>query len=182
MSDRTTLADTPNATSSPGLGDGASHSEWRDGPTIDLFGQVVVPVRFSLARLEAATPRKIFGRHGYPSSLQCALEKSLANRLPIRGLGSIASAMTWVHWVTKSGRRFFRLSASERTMRALGFTLWATPTATANQACASMAKHPGCRGIEVTPESWCRRMGYPPEWLSLAPSETPSSRKSRQRS
>jgi hypothetical protein len=176
----TISAATSNAISSPASADGPTPSVSPGGPTTDLFGQVRVPVRLSQARLEAATSRQTDGPIGSPSSLQVALEQSLASRLPIRGLGSIASAMTWVHWITKSGRRFFRLSVSEKTMRARGFTLWATPTATANQACASMAKWPGCNGIEVTHEAWCRRMGYPPEWLSLAPSATPSFLKSRQ--
>jgi len=171
-----------NAISSPASGDGLSPCGSPAGLTTDLFGQVRVPVRLSRARLEAETSQPTCGPRGSPSSLQTALEGSLASRLPTKELGSIASAMTWTHWVTKSGRRFFRLSLSERTIRALGFTLWATPTATANQACASMAKWPGCNGIEVTPESWCRRMGYPAEWLSLAPSATPSSLKSRQNS
>lgn len=172
-----TSAATLNAISSPASADGGSPSGSPAGLTIDLFGQAHVPVRLSQARLEAATSPMTFGRHGSPSSLQVALERSLASRLPTKDLGSIASAMTWIHWVTKSGRRFFRLSVSEKTIRARGFTLWATPTATANQDCASMAKWPGCNGIKVSPEAWCRRMGYPPEWLSLAPSATRSSRK-----
>jgi len=180
--EQTTSAAICNATSSPASVDGRLPFDSLDGPMIDLFGQVHAPVRYSQARLEAGTSRTISGRHGSPSSLQVALEKSLASRLPTKALGLIASAMIWTHWVTKSGRRFFRLSVSEKTMRARGFILWATPTATANQACASMAKWPGCRGIEVSLEAWCHRMGYPREWLSLAPSETPSSLKSRRNS
>lgn len=179
---QTTSAAISNATSSLASADGLLPFGLLAGPTIDLFGQVHAPVRYSQARLGAGTSRMTSGLHGSPSSLQFALEKSLASRLPTRALGLIASAMTWTHWVTKSGRRFFRLSVSEKTMRARGFILWATPTATANQACASMAKWPGCRGIEVSLEAWCHRMGYPREWLSLAPSETPSFLKSRQNS
>ncbi len=175
-----TSEDTPKPTSSQGSADGRSPFDWPDGLTIDLFGQVRARVKLSQARLEAEMSQTICGPTGIPSSLQIALEKSLASRLPLKSIGLMASAMTWMHWVTLSGRRFFRLSVSAKTMRALGFTLRATPTATANQASPSMAKWVGCAGIEVTPQTWCQRMGFPAEWLSCAPSATPSSHKSRQ--
>lgn len=57
-------------------------------------------------------------------------------------------------------------------------SLMATPTATANQLCASMAKHPGCRAWQAVHPSgpllpsfveWM--MGFPPDYTR---SETPS--------
>ena len=46
---------------------------------------------------------------------------------------------------------------------------------------SSGCKHPGCRGMEVSPQAFCRRMGYPVEWL-YAVSATQSCRKSPPRS
>jgi hypothetical protein len=90
--------------------------------------------------------------------------------------------LTWKRTTTKSRRRWkFRLVPSDLITggRASGFS--ATPTETANQGCPSMQKWPGCRGIEMTPEAWERRMGYPEGWTHVAwePSATPSSRRSR---
>lgn len=174
MFDLLTLAASPNAISSQASADGRSPYVSQGGPTIAPSGPAPARAKPYPAQPEDRTPPPTSGRHGFRSSRQAALEKSLANRFPIKSIGSIASAMTWKPWATKSGRLFCRLSASVKTMRDLGFILLATPTATANQSCASMQKWPGCRGVEVTPEAWCRRMGYPLAWLSLAPSGTRS--------
>ena len=85
----------------------------------------------------------------------------------------VASAMTWKPWVIPSGRQFYRLTVSRKTILENGFTLLATPTRTANQAAPSMRKHPGCIGIEVTPQKWRTRMGYPAEWAECAPMGIP---------
>jgi hypothetical protein len=90
--------------------------------------------------------------------------------------------LTWKRSVTKSRRRWkFRLVPSDTITGggASGFS--ATPTETANQGCPSMRKWPGCRGVEMTPEAWERRMGYPEGWSRVAwpRSVTASSRKSR---
>lgn len=89
--------------------------------------------------------------------------------------------LTWKASVTKSPHRWkFRLVPSDTITggRASGFS--ATPTATANQGAPSMQKHPGCRGLEMTPEAWERRMGYPEGWTDIGcvPSVTQSSRRS----
>ena len=175
----TTSEATPNAISSPASADGHMPSLLPDGPMTDLFGQEVAPVSHSQARLEAGklggkTMDGISGLIGSASSLNARLTRSLVSRLPKPEIGSMKSAMTWKRWVTPSGRQFCRLAVSVSTMRALGFTLLATPTATANQAAPSMMKHRGCRGIVVSPETWRDRMGYEPAWLFLAPSEMPS--------
>jgi hypothetical protein len=183
MSGPLMCAATSNAIFSPGSADGASPLDTLDGQMTDLFGQEVAHVSRSVVRHEAGTfggkTGAISGPFGALSSLNARLALSLASRLPMRAIGSMKSAMTWKVWVTPSGRRFCRLAVSVQTMRGLGFSLFATPTATANQACKSMQKHPGCRGIEETPEMWRERMGYPAEWDDCAPTVTPSSRKSR---
>lgn len=56
----------------------------------------------------------------------------------------------------------------------------ATPTATANQLCPSMMKHPGCRKMaslefgkqKIHPWEWEWLMGFPIEWTALEPLAT----------
>lgn len=181
-----TSGDSLSSTLSPALPDGPMPCALPDGPMTDLFGQALVPVSPSVRRLEAGTLAgktiAISGPLGDASSLNARLALSLASRLPLPGTGSMASAMTWKAWVTPSGRRFSRLAVSVSTMRALGFSLFATPTASANQSCRSMQKWPGCRGIVVTPGVWRRRMGLPIDWQVCAPTVTRSSRPSRRNS
>jgi len=92
------------------------------------------------------------------------------------------SAKWWLIWKgsdTKSRHRLkFRLVPSDTITSARASGLLATPTATANQAAPSMAKHPGCSGIDLSPETIERRMGYPPGWTVCEPSATPSCPKS----
>jgi hypothetical protein len=171
-----------NATSSPASEGGATRFAWQDGRTIGSVGRSQRPVSNSRARLAGDRLRLIYGRHSDASLLQAALVSSLVNRCSTLAIGLITSALTWKPWIMPSGRRFCRLWPSVRTISALRFTLRATPTGTANQACASMQKWPGCRDVTVTPEQWCRRMGYPPAWLNCSPSAMPSSRKSRKSS
>ena len=64
-----------------------------------------------------------------------------------------------------------------------------TPTRKANFVAPSMQKWPSCRrfvaafgGQRITPEQFEFLLGYPIGWTALAPSEMPSSRKSRKRS
>lgn len=169
-------------TSLPESADGRSRSSSPDGLMAALFGQGPVPANFFQPLLEVVTERLICGRSGCDSSLAYNLVASLVNRLPVPGLGSMASVMIWKPWVTRSGRRFSRLSLSAKTMRAIGFTLLHTPTAKANQAARSMEKWPSCRGLVVTPETWNDRMGFPRAWLDCAPMGMLSSRKSQRNS
>jgi len=182
MFDLMTSEDSSSAISSPASADGAMHFAYLDGLTTESAGRSHAPARSSRQRLEADRLRLICGRSSGASSLQTALACSLASKFPTREAGSMASAMTWKRWATQSGRQFCRLAVSASTMRALGFGLSATPTATANQACASMQKWIGCRGVTVTPASWAKRMGYPITWLRCLASAMPSSRKLRRSS
>jgi len=91
--------------------------------------------------------------------------------------------LTWKPANTKLHHRLkFRLVASDTITggRASGFLH--TPTRAANQAAPSMQKHPSCRGAIVTPDEWCRRMGFPKNWAHSEHTEMPLSRKSRKSS
>lgn len=90
--------------------------------------------------------------------------------------------LTWRAQATKHQFLKFRLVPSDSTTGGTASGFVATPTATANQASPSMMKHPGCRGIDVSPETWERRMGFPQGWTDLKPSETQSSPKSQKSS
>lgn len=182
MCKQMSLLDTDSAISSPESGSGHTRYAAQDGLTIKRSGPDHAPAKPTQAQQEDETKSLIGGLNGAGSSLQDRLERSLANRLPLRKVGSLASAMIWKHWVMPSGRPIFRLSPLVRTIYALGFTLRATPTATANQAAPSMRKHPGCIGMEVSPESFCKRMGLPLEWLACAPSGTLSTQSLRRSS
>lgn len=170
----TTCEASSSATFSPASEDGATRSDSLAGPMTASAGRFRVPANDSRARLEAERLRLIGGPSSGASLLQRALMCSLANKLPLPEFGSMRSALTWKPWVTKSGRLFCRLSLSVQTMRALGFTLLATPTETANQACPSMRKWPGCRDINVSAETWGERMGYPASWLRVLDLAMPS--------
>jgi len=136
------------------------------------------PCQLHAARRAGATSLRISGLRFDGLFPPVGLVSYLASRLPRRGLGSMASAMTWKEWATPSGRLFCRLAVSGSIMLASGFTLRARPTAKANQAAPSMRKWRGCRGLIVTPETWCRRMGYPIAWLSCGDLAMQSFRKS----
>lgn len=178
MFDLTTCEDSSSVTSLPASVDGVTRSDSPDGLTIEKYGADHLHVFRIPAPPEVGASLRTCGLHSDDSSQRVALQSLLESRLTRLGLGWMASALTWRHWDTPSGRRFSRLTVSVKTMHANGFTLRATPTSTANQSAPSMQKHPGCRGLVVTPETWCQRMGYPAEWLACAPLETPSSRKS----
>lgn len=169
--------DSCNATSSRGLAGGHSPSGLPGGVIQDLFGRDPVHARNIHLLPTAERSPGTGGRSGRCSSLQIALTLCLVSRLMRRWNGLMPSALTWKPWGTKSARQFCRLAVSVRIMSASGFTLRATPTATANQSAASMQKHPGCRGLVVNSETWRERMGYPKEWAQCEPMGTQSFRK-----
>lgn len=90
--------------------------------------------------------------------------------------------LVWKVSATKQRRLKFRLVPLDMITFASASGFSATPTATANQACPSMTKWSGCRGAVVSPESWEKRMGFPPGWINSPCSETPSSLTSPNRS
>lgn len=177
-----TLPGLGSGTSSPESEGGASPCAWPAGPTILMSGREAALAKRTAARPEAGTLSATGGRNCIDLSFQSALALSLANRLPAQKLGLPASAMTWKPLDIGLGGALCRLAPSVRIMRESGFTLFATPTAKANQSAPSMRKWPGCVGVEVTMDTWSRRMGFPIEWLSCAPLATPSSRKLQQSS
>lgn len=176
-----TCAGSLPAIGSPGSAAGRTRSLSLVGLAIGLYGQVRAPVNPRVLPRVGETWRETSGQIGVLSSLNVALTHSLVSRLSADP-GSIASLLTCGVWTTPSGLRFFRLSASVKTINENGFILWGTPTATANQACPSMRKWPGCRGMEVSPEAFARRMGYQHEWLRCLDLAMPLSRKSRKSS
>jgi hypothetical protein len=132
MSKPMTSEDLPNATSSPALGDGATPSDSPDGPILDLFGRVVVPVSPSPAPASksAGVTIDISGRIGRGSSASVALSRSLASRLRARlpTGGSTLFSMTWSEKVTPAGRHLCRLRASARSISDNGCGSCPTPT------------------------------------------------------
>jgi hypothetical protein len=132
MSKPMTSEDLPNATSSPALGDGATPSDSPDGPILDLFGRVVVPVSPSRApgNKSAGVTIDISGRIGRGSSASVALGQSLASRLKARlpTAGSTLFSMTWSEKITPAGRHLCRLRASARSISDNGCGSWRTPT------------------------------------------------------
>ena len=183
MSRQMTLPGIDNATSLPESEDGRTHSDLLDGQMTKKCGldhahasHFQAPQHFGQRGVRTIATS---GRIGRASLLQIDLESCLASRWSMRAIGLMRFAMTWKALVTRSGRQFSRLAVSVSTMRAIGFILYATPTATANQASPAMQKKwIGCRGIEVSPRSWRSRMGYPVEWAQCEPMGTPSFRRS----
>lgn len=181
--DQTICEDTSNATSSQASADGRTRSGSRVGLTIGTCGRALVHASDSRAPHAGDAWLLTAGQLFDGLSLQAGLERSLASRLPRRAIGLAGSRMIWKSRVTRSGRRFCRLALlGSITNGSGGIGLRATPTATANQSCPSMRKWAGCRGLQVTPAEWCRRMTYPIAWLSFGVLAMRSYRSSRRSS
>jgi len=86
--------------------------------------------------------------------------------------GSIKFSQTWPNSGSmRNGVCSLRAPVEPRTV-APAFGSWlATPTETANQACPSMQKWPGCRAWNgrIDPESYEWAMGWPEGWSGLGP-------------
>jgi hypothetical protein len=132
--DPTICAGSPNATSSPGSGDGPTPSGSPAGPTIDESGPGVVPVSRSRVRGAAMAPtiRATFGLRGSSSSRSAALTECLVSKLRALtdGRGSTLFALTWKLAATPSGRLIYRLAASGRRTVGSGFGSWPSPIVT----------------------------------------------------
>jgi hypothetical protein len=113
-----TLPGLGNATSSPELEHGVTHSDSQAGPMISTSGQDPVPASPSARRDESAerTTTAISGPSGSGSSASAALQSFLGSRL--RALtdsrGSTLFVLTWKERVTPSGLRICALRASVR--------------------------------------------------------------------
>lgn len=84
MSEPMTFADIPSATSSPASAAGPMPSCLPDGPTTDLFGQVLAPANPSVQRGNAKERQTsaICGPHGFDSSTNADLPLFSVNRSP----------------------------------------------------------------------------------------------------
>ena len=151
------------------------------------------------------------GPPGSGSSASDALQSSLESSLRERLTGSDLCEVTWRPWVTPWGQSRCKPRARERVTSGTGIGLLPTLTATANMLAPSMRKwplharliptltardwkscSPGTQGNSrplsehipgpINPAWAASHMGYPPEWLSCAPSAMRLSRKSRRSS
>lgn len=132
-SDSTTCDDSNNATSSPVSVDGATPCGLPDGPTTDLFGQVLAPANHSAPPVKgkAQTTSATFGLCGSVSFASADLSHALANRLQTATacFGSTMFSLTWKVSSTPSGRLISRLAASGRRTSGNGCGSWQSPTA-----------------------------------------------------
>ncbi len=187
MSTQTTSKVMSSAISSPGSADGASLQEWQDGPMKDLFGQVLAPASRGpgLAARRASIATSTFGQAGSPSSskddLLSSWESRLRQRLDVAG--GTKWPTIWKRQVTPAGRQISELCLLGRHKRDGDSGLFPTPLASERgyrkakfaQGGTSLSTILG--GIPNPPwVAWL--MGFPELWTNLAPSGTPSSRKS----
>jgi hypothetical protein len=124
---------TLNATFLPVSVGGREPYASRDGLTIDLFGQALVPVSPSVLQeqnMEQMT-LAIFGPSSPASSRSAALQSSLENRLRARTDvdGSLEYVLIWKNWDMQSGPPICALRARKRLTSDSGCTGWGTPTA-----------------------------------------------------
>jgi hypothetical protein len=112
----TTSGDTPNATSSPGSGSGATPSDKPGGLMARTHGPEAAPAKPSAGpgAKAVSTMSAISGRTGKGSSASSDLAWSLASRLQAvtASLGSTLFALTWKPRVTPSRRLIYALRAS----------------------------------------------------------------------
>src|SRR5690349_13610037 len=97
--DQTISKDSRNATSLPALESGVTRSDSQAGPTLDLFGQEVVPVQVSQPQAKAKGLKTLAtsGLVGLASSASQDLQRSLESRL-IKRLDSAGSTLFKQTW------------------------------------------------------------------------------------
>lgn len=201
----TTCADTCSVTSSPASADGPAPPVSPDGRTIGRYGvaRALARAKAFLARNLEQRTIDISGPLGIRSLPNAAPLSSWENRLRERlaRIGSTECALTWKAAATPCKRRLYRLVPSMRRIDGTDFGLWPTVTASdhksrsASQATLDRNARPLREVLYATvrdtsslnvptengagslhPEFGGWEMGYPPEWLSCAPSVTRSIR------
>lgn len=133
MSQQTTSEATPNATSSPALGSGATRSAKRAGRTTGKSGQAAARASLSAqqAKERGLLTSGTFGRTGTSSSSSDSLQSSLESRLRARTalLGSTLYKLTWKERITPAQRSICALRASVLRTSGKGLGSWPTPRA-----------------------------------------------------
>lgn len=205
LSAATICADIPNAISSPASPGGHMPSDLLDGPTSTPSGRGAVPASPSAQRTNSPAVKPIdatFFLNSIVSPVSAHLQSCLESRLRARTdlNGSPEFVLTWKHQVMPSGPQIFRLAswARHRSANGSGLWPWASPKAsdgekasnlsharkaagrTADNLPGQMRAHWGATVADgaICPEHPSWLMGYPPEFLKCAPSETPSTRTS----
>lgn len=190
---------TDNATSSPGLADGAPACALQDGPTTDLFGLGVAHASPSAQRANsvAATMYATYGLRSSGSLQSLRLQQSLANRLQalLASRGSTMYALTWKAVATPQRRRLCQLVASGLPIGVTDFGGRPMPTPTATDWKRTPIKMEyadrtirddlakwalrasGIAHGRLVPDLWRWAMGYQESWGACAPTETQSCRK-----
>jgi hypothetical protein len=209
MFDLLTSPASDNAISSPASADGPMPSVSPDGPMIERSGLDLVPASPSAAPINTPAAKPTSATCGQisivsPTSafLQSSLESKLRETVDLDG--SLEFVLTWKHQDIPSQPRILRLAprARHRSANGSGLWPWASPKASDGEKASNLSHArkaagrlpdslPGQMrmhwGLTVedgapSPEHALWLMGYPPAFLSCAPSETLSSRKSPRRS
>lgn len=141
-----------SATSSPASAAGPTPCGSQDGPTTDLFGQVLAPASPSAPPASARGMRTsaTYGRLGSGSSASATLTLSLASKYRERteGLGSTLFRLTWKGVATPSGRWLPQQQASAHRTSDSGCTSWPTPSAHEPGGTPEMAQQRKLRCID----------------------------------
>lgn len=187
MSVRVILPGLSSAISLLELADGHSRYGLPVGQKIGPSGQEAVPANLLVGLVgvgeKGSNLINTCGPTGLTSSGLESLLPSLVSKLPMPLIGFLRCGMIWRPLAMPSGPPISRLARSGLTTFGKEFGFLHTPTATQNMAAPSMQKHKCCRGVIVSAEQFCQRMGYPLAWLNAAPvkgSVTPSSHKLQQ--
>ena len=183
------LWDTPNATFSLALEDGATLLDLQDGPTIDRCGQDHAHVNRSpsQASVRGRRTKGISGQHGIGSSGSVVLQSSLESKSQelLSSVGSMEYLQTWKRKVTPAGRWYMEHTAREDRRSVEGFSGWPRPT---RQDALGRDRHNqrgggiilSLLGVSrlhegltdesgaLTPDHTAWLMGYPREWHLIA--------------
>ncbi len=169
--------DTPSATFSPALADGAAPSSLPAGPQIVPSGPDHVRVsRFRAQDSNEAMPTNdTSGPLFTASSPSASLQRSLESRLRARmgASGSAEYALTWKQWDMPSGPPICALRASGHRTSGNGFGGWPTPMVndeTGSTHCYGPKRGDGTRPIFLKLPGAANLSGPPPT-SSPAPTE-----------